>query len=74
MIDEAWVASLETNLDLAERLEASIPRFGRLQYITGEKLLPRMMALAVNNADQAAIGLLNTEALIRSPVARLNSV
>ena len=45
-IDEAWVSSLETNLDLAERLEAFVSRFGRLQDTLGEKLLPRMMVLA----------------------------
>lgn len=47
-VDEAWVASLETELDLAERLEAFVSRFGRLHDTLGEKLLPRMSMLAGN--------------------------
>lgn len=44
-IDTAWVNALESNLDLAERVEAFSSRFGRLQDTLGDKLLPRMAQL-----------------------------
>jgi hypothetical protein len=44
-IDTAWVNTLESNLDLAERVEAFSSRFGRLQDTLGDKLLPRMARL-----------------------------
>lgn len=44
-LDAAWVAGLETNLELAERVEAFSSRFRRLQDTLGDKLLPRMAAL-----------------------------
>jgi hypothetical protein len=46
-IDRAWVESLPGRPDLAERLEAFVSRYGRLQDTLGEKLLPRwLLALA----------------------------
>ena len=46
-IDRAWVESLSERPDLAERLEAFVSRYGRLQDTLGEKLLPRwLLALA----------------------------
>lgn len=44
-IDAAWVATLEDNLELAERVDAFSSRFGRLQDTLGDKLLPRMATL-----------------------------
>ena len=38
------IAALETNEDLAERVEAFIGRFGRLQDTLGDKLLPALLA------------------------------
>ena len=38
--------SLGTNIDLAERLDAFVSRFGRLQDSIGDKLLPALMAVA----------------------------
>ncbi len=37
-------AGLEENQDLAERVEAFVSRFGRLQDTLGDKLLPRYLA------------------------------
>lgn len=38
------IAALETDEDLAERVEAFIGRFGRLQDTVGDKLLPALLA------------------------------
>lgn len=46
-INAAWVASLATQPELAERLEAFVSRYGRLQDTLADKLLPRwLIALA----------------------------
>jgi len=42
-INAAWVSSLETNPDLAERLDAFVARFSRLQDTVGDKLIPELM-------------------------------
>ena len=44
-IDLAWVRSLPKREDLAEKIDAFIGRFGRLQDHIGDKLLPRFSAL-----------------------------
>ena len=44
-IDLAWVQSLGQRPEIAEKVEAFVSRFGRLQDHLGEKLLPRMAAL-----------------------------
>jgi hypothetical protein len=53
-------ARLETDPDLAERVEAFVGRFGRLQDTTGDKLLPVVLSLlgerigpVVDNLDRA---------------------
>lgn len=61
-------ARLEENPDLAERVEAFVGRFGRLQDTVGDKLLPSLLAAmgerpsaAIDNLDQAErLGLLNS--------------
>jgi len=46
-IDADWVRGLDSNPELAERLEAFISRYGRLQDTIADKLLPRwLLALA----------------------------
>ena len=46
-IDENWVKRLETDPELAERLEAFVSRFGRMQDTIADKLLPQwLLALA----------------------------
>lgn len=44
-IDAAWVEQLTTRDDLAEKIDAFVSRFGRLQDHIGEKLFPRFAAL-----------------------------
>jgi len=48
-IDMAWVAQLATRDDLAEKIDAFVSRFGRLQDHIGEKLFPRFAALLGEN-------------------------
>ena len=56
-LDQAAV--LDQDVDLAERVEAFIGRFGRLQDTVGDKLLPMLLAMgekasaAVDNLDRA---------------------
>lgn len=46
-IDGAWVKALEQRPEQAERLEAFVSRYGRMQDTIGEKLLPRwLLAIA----------------------------
>jgi hypothetical protein len=52
-IDANWVVGLEDNPELAERLEAFVSRFGRMQDTMADKLLPRwLMALAETPGSQ----------------------
>lgn len=44
-VDAAWVGQLELRPDLAEKVDAFVSRFGRLQDQIGEKLIPRFAAL-----------------------------
>lgn len=44
-IDLPWVRSLVEREDLAEKIDAFVSRFGRLQDHIGEKLIPRFAAL-----------------------------
>lgn len=62
------VNQLEADHDLAERVEAFVGRFGRLQDTVGDKLLPLLLtalgekpAAAIDNLDRAErLGLLNS--------------
>lgn len=42
-IDAAWVKALEAHPDLAERLDAFVARFARMQDTIGDKLIPELM-------------------------------
>ncbi len=44
-IDLQWVQALAKHEDLAEKIDAFVSRFGRLQDHIGEKLIPRFVAL-----------------------------
>lgn len=44
-IDLAWVQALPTREDLAEKIDAFVSRFGRLQDHIGERLVPRFARL-----------------------------
>lgn len=62
------VSRLEEDPELAERVEAFVGRFGRLQDTVGDKLLPSLLAAqgekpssAIDNLDRAErLGLLNS--------------
>ena len=49
-IDLAWVQALGNRPDLAEKVEAFVSRFGRLQDQLGDKLLPRFASLVGENS------------------------
>ncbi len=44
-VDVDWVHQLAENQEMAEKVEAFVSRFGRLQDHIGEKLIPRFAAL-----------------------------
>ena len=44
-IDTVWVRQLAAQAELAEKVDAFVSRFGRLQDHLGEKLIPRFAAL-----------------------------
>ena len=44
-LDAVWVQQLNSREDLAEKVEAYVSRFGRLQDHLGERLIPRFAAL-----------------------------
>jgi hypothetical protein len=55
-IDANWVGRLEAEPELAERLEAFVSRFGRMQDTISGKLLPRwLMALAETPGSQIEV-------------------
>ena len=64
----AQANQLEADLDLAERVEAFVGRFGRLQDTVGDKLLPSLLAAlgekssaTIDNLDRAErLGLLKS--------------
>lgn len=49
-IDLTWVQNLSNTPDLAEKVEAFVSRFVRLQDHLGDKLLPRLAALVGENS------------------------
>jgi hypothetical protein len=52
-VDAQWVRELEAAPELAERLEAFVSRFGRMQDTIADKLLPRwLQALAESPGSQ----------------------
>ena len=48
-VNAAWVASLEERPDIAERLDAFVARFGRLQDTLGDKLIPALLRHLLEN-------------------------
>jgi len=55
-ITPAWVDGLDTQPELAERLEAFVSRYGRLQDTIADKLLPRWLrALAERPGSQIEV-------------------
>lgn len=55
-IDAHWVAALPDRPEIAERLEAFVSRYGRLQDTLADKLLPRwLLALAEKPGSQIEV-------------------
>lgn len=55
-IDQKWVEMLEKRPELAERLEAFVSRYARMQDTIAQKLLPRwMLALAEEPGSQIEV-------------------
>lgn len=55
-IDAAWVEALSEKPELAERLEAFVSRYGRMQDTMADKLLPRwLLALAERSGSQIEV-------------------
>ena len=44
-VDAEWVLRVEKDDDIAERMEAFVSRYGRLQDTLGDKLFPRLLEL-----------------------------
>lgn len=61
--DAARAASLESDIDLAERVDAFVARFGRLQDTVGDKLLPRLLAELAEPVGPAIDNLARAERL-----------
>jgi hypothetical protein len=67
-LDAAWVERLENEDDLAERLDAFVSRFGRMQDTVGDKLIPSLLrslaekpGSALDNLNKMEkLGLLNS--------------
>lgn len=58
VVDAAWVASIEQDDDLAERVEAFVSRYSRLQDTMGEKLFPKLLEL-IGQSGKSLIDILN---------------
>ena len=52
-VDSGWVRRVAEDADLSERLEAFSARFGRLQDTVMDKVLPRLLLAAGENAGSA---------------------
>lgn len=60
-IDLKWVRNLAQRDDLAEKIDAFVSRFGRLQDHIGEKLIPRFAALLGGTPKSLLDNLANAE-------------
>jgi len=62
-IDTVWVERLKEEDELAERLEAFVSRFGRMQDTLGDKLLPSLLRLLEENPGSTLDNLNRAEKL-----------
>ena len=62
-IDAAWVERLENEEDLAERLDAFVSRFGRMQDTLGDKLIPSLLRSLAEKPGSALDNLNRVEKL-----------
>lgn len=68
-LDAAWVKRLEDDEDLAERLDAFVSRFGRMQDTLGDKLLPSLLRSLAEKPGSALDNLNRAEKLGLLPSA-----
>ncbi|QOJ23076.1 MAG: hypothetical protein HRU78_04975 [Gammaproteobacteria bacterium] len=62
-LDAAWVGRLENDDDLAERLDAFVSRFGRMQDTVGDKLIPTLLKSMAEKPGSALDNLNRAEKL-----------
>lgn len=62
-LDAAWVERLESDDDLAERLDAFVSRFGRVQDTVGDKLIPALLRSMAETTGSALDNLNRAEKL-----------
>jgi len=62
-LDAAWVGRLENDDDLAERLDAFVSRFGRMQDTVGDKLIPALLRSMAEKTGSALDNLNRAEKL-----------
>lgn len=62
-LDAEWYASLETDPDLAERVDAFSARFGRLQDTIGDRLVPELLRQLLEKPGSALDNLHRLEKL-----------
>lgn len=62
-LDAAWVGRLENDDDLAERLDAFVSRFGRMQDTVGDKLIPALLKSMAEKPGSALDNLNRAEKL-----------
>lgn len=62
-LDAAWVERLENEEDLAERLDAFVSRFGRMQDTLGDKLIPSLLRSLAEKPGSALDNLNRAEKL-----------
>lgn len=62
-LDAVWVERLENDDDLAERLDAFVSRFGRMQDTVGDKLIPTLLRSMAEKTGSALDNLNRAEKL-----------
>ncbi|MEY3106373.1 MAG: hypothetical protein RIT35_539 [Pseudomonadota bacterium] len=63
IIDLQWVESLDNNDEHSEMLDAFVSRYGRLQDMLGDKLLPAMLRASLEKTGSQLDNLLRAEKL-----------
>ena len=66
-LDAVWVERLENDDDLAERLDAFVSRYGRMQDTVGDKLIPALLKSMAEKTGSALDNLNRAEKLVLLP-------
>ncbi len=62
-VDHSWVESLEQDIETAERLDAFVARFGRLQDTIADKLIPELLIRSLETPGTVIDNLIRMEKL-----------